>query len=63
MQGDQHTKYVPYFHGKNKINYINQLQRDHEKLKFCEINNIELIEIFSKDKLDKIFFKSIGVDV
>jgi len=63
VQGDQHTKYVPYFHGKNKINYINQLQRDHEKLKFCEINGIELIEIYSKDKLDESFFKRIGLKV
>ena len=61
VQGDQHTKYVPFFHGKNKINYINQLKRDHDKLTFCEINQIKLIEIYSKDKLNESFFKKIGL--
>ena len=45
VQGRQHTEYVPFFHGENKINYLNQLRRDSEKLKFCEINDIKLIEI------------------
>ena len=61
VQGEQHTKYVPFFHGSNKINYIAQLKRDQEKSKFCELNNIELIEIYPKDSINKDFFKSYGV--
>ena len=61
VQGSQHTKYVPFFHGGNRINYINQLSRDRDKLKFCEINDIQLIEIYSTEELNKVFFKKHGV--
>lgn len=61
VQGEQHTKYVPFFHGGNKINYLAQLRRDQEKSRFCELNDIELIEIYPKDSINKDFFKSHGV--
>jgi hypothetical protein len=61
VQGKQHTKYVPFFHGKNKINYINQLKRDQDKLKFCEINEIELVEVYDGDILSEKLFESFGV--
>lgn len=61
VQGKQHTKYVPFFHGKNKINYINQLKRDNDKLKFCEMNEIKLIEIYDGDILSEDLFKNLGV--
>jgi hypothetical protein len=61
VQGKQHTKYVPFFHGKNKINYINQLKRDQDKLKFCELNDIQLIEIYEEDKLNEKLFENFGV--
>jgi very-short-patch-repair endonuclease len=51
VQGQQHTSYTPFFHGKNKANYIAQLRRDHEKRQFCEENNIKLIEIYYNDEL------------
>ena len=51
VQGQQHSKYVPFFHGKNKINYISQLSRDHQKKEFCDINNIKLVEIYYDDKI------------
>jgi len=63
VQGKQHTKYVPFFHGSNKINYLNQLKRDRDKLKFCEINNIQLVEIYDGDKLDKSLFSNFGVNL
>jgi hypothetical protein len=53
VQGRQHTKYVPHFHGNNKINYISQLRRDNQKKEFCEINNIRLIEIHEGDEITK----------
>ena len=51
VQGKQHTKYTPFFHGENKANYIAQLRRDHEKREFCDKNNIRLIEIYYDDEL------------
>ena len=56
VQGAQHTKYVPFFHGKNKINYLSQLKRDQDKYNFCEINSIELLEIYPKDKIEESLF-------
>jgi hypothetical protein len=61
VQGRQHTKYVPFFHGKNKINYINQLRRDQDKLKFCELNDIQLVEIYDGDEVNEKLFETFGV--
>ena len=61
VQGAQHKRYTPFFHGNNKYNYINQLKRDQNKQKFCEMNNIKLIEIYSTDELTIDFFKKVGV--
>lgn len=61
VQGEQHTKYVPFFHGNNKINYLAQLKRDQQKCKFCEVNKIHLVEIYPTDSLNKDLFKSYGV--
>lgn len=60
VQGQQHVKYTPFFHGHNKYNYINQLRRDQNKQEFCEINDIKLIEIYSTEELTKEFFKNSG---
>jgi hypothetical protein len=63
VQGQQHTKYVPFFHGV-KNNFLNQLERDSDKLRFCRINNIQLIEIYPKDEpLTKEFFKKQGIEL
>jgi hypothetical protein len=61
VQGGQHTKYVPFFHGNYKSNYLMQLKRDNQKHEFCELNDIHLGEIFEKDKLSKSFFKKIDI--
>ena len=61
VQGAQHTKYVKFFHGNYKNNYIAQLDRDNQKLKFCEINDITLIEIYEKDVLGKELFEKYGL--
>jgi len=56
--GVQHTKFVKFFHG-NSANYLAQIKRDVKKEKFCEINNIKLIEILPEDlPLTKDFFKN-----
>jgi hypothetical protein len=61
VQGRQHTKYVPFFHGNNKINYINQLKRDQDKFKFCELNDIKLVEIYEGEEASEKLFESFGV--
>jgi hypothetical protein len=61
VQGGQHTKYVPFFHGGYKNNYLAQLKRDHQKHDFCQLNDIQLVEIYEKDKLSKSFFKKLDV--
>jgi len=63
VQGAQHRKYVPHFHGKNKVNYIDQLRRDKQKADFCRLNKIQLIDIYDKDVLSIELFKSLGVSL
>jgi hypothetical protein len=61
VQGQQHIKYTPYFHGKAKSNFLGQIRRDNDKQKYCELNGIKLIEIYPKDKLTEELFKSLGL--
>ena len=61
VQGRQHTKYVPYFHGKSKSGYLNQLRRDNDKLKFCELNGIKFVEIFSEEELSLETFEKYDI--
>lgn len=44
VQGEQHYKFVPFFHD-NKIEYYKAVARDNMKKQFCEINDITLIEL------------------
>lgn len=60
VQGAQHTKYVKFFHG-NRMKYLEQLKRDDKKLRFCEINDINLVEIYPNDKICEDLFESFGV--
>ena len=60
VQGAQHTKYVKFFHG-SRLNYLDQLRRDEKKLKFCNVNDITLIEIYPNDIIDEKLFESFGV--
>ena len=43
-QGQQHYKYIPYFH-KNKEAFQNQKYRDYMKRNMCKDNGITLIEV------------------
>jgi hypothetical protein len=61
VQGGQHTKYVPHFHGGYKNNYIAQLDRDHKKMQFCELNNILLVEIYPDDEINEKTFEKYEV--
>src|SRR5438309_1011195 len=42
--GRQHTEYVPFFH-KNRSAFLAQIKRDMKKHKWCEENDIILVEI------------------
>ena len=59
VQGKQHTKYNKFFHKDNKINYLNQLKRDDEKLAFCGLNNIKLLEVHEENVDFDELYKSI----
>ena len=61
VQGGQHLKYTPYFHGKAKSNFLGQIRRDNEKQKFCELNSIPLVEVYPDDELSPELFKTFGV--
>lgn len=60
VQGQQHTKFVKFFHG-NRSKYLDQLKRDDKKMRFCEANDITLIEIYPNDIVSVELFESFGV--
>lgn len=61
VQGGQHLKYTPFFHGKAKSQFVSQIRRDNEKLKFCKLNNIPMVEIYPKDEINEDLFYSFGI--
>ena len=60
VQGQQHFKYTPFFHG-NRANYLKQIKRDYKKIEFCEINNIKFVEIYPTDELSVQLFQHFDV--
>jgi hypothetical protein len=60
INGQQHVKFVPFFH-KRRSNFVSQIRRDQQKIDFCELNNIKLIEIYSEKELTKKKFAELGV--
>ena len=50
VHGAQHFSFNSHFH-KSKKDFFNQKKNDRDKLEWCEINNIELIELrFDEEK-------------
>ncbi len=53
-----YTKFVTFMHANSKINYLKQLKRDEDKIKFCNLNEIVLLEYFDGENtledLDKM---------
>ncbi len=43
VHGEQHFKFVPFYHN-NLLGFIKSQKRDREKKEWCEINNINYIE-------------------
>ena len=52
-QGQQHDKFIPYFH-KNKEAFRNQQYRDELKRRMCRDNRINLIEVSHTLKIHEI---------
>lgn len=44
VHGEQHFKYVPYFH-KSKAGFAQAKKRDLDKKEWCRINEITLVEL------------------
>jgi hypothetical protein len=51
--GQQHYKYIPYFH-KNKEAFYNQMYRDDMKRRICRENRVNLIEVPNTVKVGDI---------
>lgn len=48
-----HTKHNSFFHGQiTEGKFARQKRNDTEKARFCELNNIKLIEIFTEQDLN-----------
>lgn len=60
VHGAQHTKFVKFFHGR-RSKFIEQIRRDQQKIDFCELNSITLVEIFDGDTISKKTFEKCGV--
>lgn len=44
VHGEQHYKYIPFFHG-NYLNFVNAKTNDKNKELWCSINEITLVEL------------------
>lgn len=44
VHGEQHYKYIPFYHS-SRMGFIKHQKRDREKKEWCEINNLKLIEL------------------
>ena len=60
VHGRQHVKFVPFFH-KRRSGFVSQIRRDQQKIDFCDLNNIKLVEIFDEKEISKKTFKDTGV--
>jgi hypothetical protein len=41
--GEQHYKYIPFFHKRGRIDFTEQVRRDHLKLELCKQHGVSLI--------------------
>lgn len=62
VQGQQHIKHNKFFHGSRAQGGLRkQFERDEKKLKFCEINDITMVEIYDVKECTVEFFEKHGV--
>jgi len=51
VHGQQHFKYVPYFH-KSKAGFAMAKKRDLDKKEWCRVNGIDLVELRWDDSIE-----------
>ena len=52
IHGKQHDTFIPHFH-KTKRTFIKAQAKDRQKKLWCEVNNIELVELSYKESEDE----------
>ncbi len=62
VMGGQHTQFNPHFH-KTRSKYLGQVKRDLQKHDWCELNNYQMIEIYSEKELTYDFFLAQGIEL
>ena len=58
VQGAQNLEFVKHFH-KTRANFLRQIRRDDKKMDFCNINDIEFLQIYPDDKLSQEYFENL----
>lgn len=51
VHGEQHFKFVPFFH-KTKLEFLQAQARDRAKAQWCELNGMKLVELRWDDSID-----------
>jgi hypothetical protein len=60
VQGAQHSKANKFFHGKTGHKFLEQLDRDRQKVEWCKLNDFQLIEIYPENlPLTLDFFRTV----
>ena len=54
VDGHQHYRYNKFFHGQNRFNFLQQLKRDNDKEKFCDLNGIKLYRVREGEDYEKV---------
>lgn len=49
IDGPQHDKFNKFFHNNSRITWANHMKRDLDKYKWCEENNIKVIQLIKED--------------
>lgn len=52
VQGEQHIKFIPHFHG-NKLSFYKGKMRDEQKREWCRLNHIKLVELLYSEELEE----------
>jgi hypothetical protein len=52
VHGEQHYKFIKHFHGTSR-GFLESQNRDRRKAQWCELNNIQLIELKHSDSIEK----------
>jgi hypothetical protein len=62
VNGPQHDEFNHFFYGGSKTKFVNSMDRDLQKVKWLELNDIKLIEVIEED-LDDLdsFYKKLDI--